>query len=694
MDQTKLPETGARWLDRRGTWWFFLAAFFVLLAVRSLPHLPIQLSYPRYEDIDAGNIAKDLLDGTLVTGILDYANAPAYTLVKGFLALPFFALLGKLNVCLVMLTFLISCLAWGGLLSLVRRLDGTAAALMVLPVILLLPDTIAANQVNFDANHYEQFLWLVAQLALLLTFARDPRRWWTALLFGVVGGMALFNILSNLVVTAALGLVAAVVLDKRRLAFFALLAAPGFVLFLALRGGVERAAYGLARGSWTSVGTRLWTTLSEGLPAALDFGAVATGPRLLLAALFVSWAALLMLRRAELATGLRNLVRPRVAQIPPAAALDLFLLFFVPLWLGAVSLHAWGVEAHNWRYVILPVCVMLVIPGRLASLHRWGRYVVIAVVLLQLWTVNVWPRAKQLTDVNLRAEMATGARGVLGYHYPLYTKRGLAARILEAPTAAERLAIVSRVPDPWKGWALRDAARRAAYENREPPVLREHALSPALAQAWREGTAIGVTERANAAHVTDAALVLREIAAYLGLPALPPPAQTPTPYEGVGRAIMANFIGLGPPDEVEAWAQGRPSGTAFIERLARLKTLCAGFPAVAIPALTRGMGRTIGDRRLAPATVAKALAQFFPTVDHGALPAVFYAGVGEGEAERQLGMRRSWSTEPGKLCTKVPPHLDECCNQAFRARMARFGLRVQTANDGWRMLVRLEPITP
>ncbi|MDP8224274.1 MAG: hypothetical protein P9L99_13000 [Candidatus Lernaella stagnicola] len=676
--------------ERPALWWAALFVFAVLVMVRALGPLPTQLTFPRYEDVDAGNITKDILDGTLVTGVLEYANAPAYTLVKGFLALPLFALFGKTNLCLIALTFLICLAALAIILALIRRHDRPTAALWAMPALVLMPDLMAANFVNFDANHLEQLLWTAMLLALLWAYWQDARRWWAPLLFGLVAGLALFSILSNLVTLAVLAVLALALLDKRRVFLFTCFAAPGLALFLLLRLGVERSAYGFLPGDVGGLLTRLTTTVTQGLPAV--FGRVPTQPIAVAVTVVLAlfWLALAVLRGRDILTALGNLIRLKPKPIEASTAIDLFLLLFVPAWLAAGAVHAWGVDSANARYLVQAGVALLIIPGRVVARTRWAALALVVLLGLQLASIQTRPSVAAFNTPEFRSSTLFDARGVRGYFYPLYTKRGLAAHIVSAHTPEEKLAVLQRVPDPWKTWALRDAAHRAAFDGYEPLGFESFDLPPAWQTAWREGTAAGVTERVFGFRKGDAWQVLSEVDHYLGRSTATVNGPSAAAYQGMGYELMRNVIGLGSPDEAIDWAAGGRTSSRFTTHLERASSFIAALPPDGHAALAIGMGRFVGERRLDESVSAALLAAFFTAAGGRVVTTPFYRGVGVGQAETQFTLRRQWTAPLGHMCADVPPDAQRACDEAMLDTLERYGFTVSIEDTPPDRFIRLE----
>lgn len=676
------------WTER---WWpALLIALVALLALRSLPHAVTAINYPSYEETVCGNVAKDALEGGLVLGFFDYAYTPANSLTMGVLVTPLFALFGKLHLHLLLLAFVLAVASWLIVLAYVRHTDGAAAAWWLVPALLLLPDALAYAQVHASAPHREQFFWAVLQFVFLAEYAQR-RRWWAATMFGLAAGIATFNVLANLVVVAATVAVAAMWLDKRRLAALLLWAGPAYAVVASLRLGLLRTDYGLLIGDAGGSGARLLMALQEGLPAVFGMGQPTTASRAVVGVLLAFWAALAILRRREIGTAVSNLPRRQARDIQPGAALDLWLVLLVPAWLAAVSLHGWGATAANWRYVTQLACVLILVPGRVAVLWRPGRWALLPLAGLLIAAITVWPSVAPFADADQRSFLVASARGNLGHYYPLFSKRSLAQRLMEAPTVDDRLALLARIQPPWRGWALRDAGRLAAYEGRAGLGLETAPLSPRLRQLWHEGVAFGLVERWMVTEDGSAAATLRELRRHLGVGDQHEAAITPGVYFGMGEVLLAAATGLGPPTEIDRWGATGQYTDSLFKRVGRARRLAARLDRSRAAWLARGMGHAAADQAPSRAAVDRFLITLLPDADPRGLLAAFFRGVGEGQARKALAMRRSWVSRDGRLCEHVPEEFTEVCAAGFTEEMRAFGLRVERGTRGEFTEYRLTP---
>jgi hypothetical protein len=660
--------TGAR--GERWLWRLALVVFTVLLAARSLPFVEQAVVFPSYEETVVGNFAGDVLAGRLVTGPLAYAYSPATSLTLGVLAVPLFALGGPLHIWLMALTLILSLASWLLLVGLVRRAE-PHFAWALLPALLLMPDALAYAQIHPSAPHREQFFFYALALVFLAAFVAKPARRWAAALFGLALGVVTFNWLANLVTVAVFALVAAMLLDKRRLLRLTVWAAPVFAAVASLRLGLDRTAYGFSLGSPLDAPARLWDALTGALPAIFDFGEVTRDSAIGAGMFLFIWAALTFLRRRDLAVAVCNLFRREAEPLPPTAVLDLFLILFVPAWLLGVSLHAWGATPANWRYLTPLACVLLLAPGRLRP--RGSGWLILAplvtLLAIQINFINYWPTLEPFTNPDRRAVLLASAAGNRGTYYPLYLKRAVAPRLLDAaPT--DRAALLARLDAPWRTWAVREAASLAALEDRAP--LDPTGLTPGERAALAEGIGQGAVARMGLLRNADPGPLFVLAARQLNSPTLPAPADASALYHGIGAQMMSTLTGLGGPAAIDAWAEFDHADPPFRDRLARLKGLAAALPNAAEP-LFFGLGLAAGARPPSSAVPGRLAAELFPDHHAAALLNAYFRGVGAGQARFRFARSVSWVNGENRLCLRVPDPPHDACVAGFQAETAALG---------------------
>jgi hypothetical protein len=661
-----------------------LVLFVLLFAAREIPHFASALQWPYYEGLAGGNLAKDLCDG-LVTGILDYAYTPANNIAEGFLLYPAFFIFGKLNAVVVAIFFLMMCVALCILFVFIRGQEGNTAALSAMPALLLMPGLLAQMAAQPVTMHLQQLFWIALLVSLLSAFVSNGRWVWAAL-FGLVAGVATFNLISNLIAIFILFIAAFCMVDKKRLVRFALFAAPGWALIALQRLRLEKAGYGFTIGPWNGFWQRIRQILTDAFPAACSAtDAPDIRSRLLALALLLFWAGLVFIKRKEIVTAFQNAFRIRVSDLPGSFILDFLIILLPPLWIIAASMHAWGVSADNTRYLFLPACILLFAPGRVAHRISWGMWLLIPALCLLALNIGVLPSKKNLSGLNSPKALAISVSGFRGYHYPLYLKRGLAKRLSATSGQKDFKQTIERISQLWKALAVGEAAKNTALSQLPPLSVDPDSLSERQRQLFQEGAARGIIAGMEMAAARNEGLFadpMAIIVRYARIAGLPSPAKDPGLYLGMGEEMLSGLVTFGPSRDLAISARDQGASDTFKRKLQVFESLLAQLDMDAAWLVVRGMGRAGADRKQERYVIEKLLGRLFPAAEVELLINEFTRGIGEGQARKMIFMTQAWPNADDGLCRYLRSFDKAICGEAFEAEAHFWGFIIERKPRG------------
>ncbi len=253
-----------------------------------------------------------------------------------------------------------------------------------------------------------------------------------------------------------------------------------------------------------------------------------------------------------------------------------------------------------------------------------------------------------------------------------------------------------RVRPPWRAWALRDAARRAAYDGRPPLFIAPGELNEREKSLWHEGVAMGAYERFEMnvlKYIPDGAEIFRRtLMKHSASEALPSSDAMQGIVLGLGEQIMSSLTGSGPSLELDRWGSGGAADRRLTLRLNATAEILAPFGDAAAQLIARGMGRAAALRRPKENTISTLFSRFYPSFNADRLIEEFWSGYGEGQARETLATARWWASPEGGLCRYLPRERAAGCDIAFESEMTAFGMRIEKSDRNGVTEYRLQNI--